>query len=187
MKETLDIEGITYIQKAKYDEIEKELQNIKKMAGSTILELQRLMGQPKKIEKPKVKRGHHPKRGGYNTHKDTEQYEVPESAQKIWHIKEMTDDGVLYQINNRSLGFKIGVVLKIQKALGKNFTFKDARILRKELGLSNYTFNKLVYNYQQGIFTQYIKQWNKITQPVVGNKPLPPQNNPEKRKELGYS
>ena len=117
---------------------------------------------------------------------DSNIYQVPPSGQELWEIRLMNNDGEFFsKVNNRKLKVTIKEVFITQKELSRNTTVKEARELRKKLNLNEYTFNRLVYNIQQGVFSKFIKQWNKMTQPVVGEKQIPFENNPQKRKENG--
>ena len=174
MEEIININGIEYIKRERIKDIETELANLKKIMGE-INQLTTGMPIKETTRHPVVR---------VNA-KDTDIFKVPPKSKELWEIRIMNDDGEFFAKNNRKLKITIKEVFIAQKELSCKTTVKEARELRKRLQLNEYNFNRLVYNLQEGVFTKFIKEWNKRTQPVIGKKQVPFENNVEKRKESG--
>ena len=97
----------------------------------------------------------------------------------------MTQDGLFFTPNHKSLMITIKHVLQVQRFLHKNVTNREVDEFAKKLGFNYQIVHRVIWNYQQHYFDKFIKRWNKMTQPVVGMQHKPIQNNPEKRKEAG--
>ncbi len=191
--EIINLNGVEYIKKETIKKMEKELATMR----ATMTQINQLTnGLPanvstvKKEDEPKVetqnkevKKTQYPRKRVNIS--DDNIFKVPPSLQSKWDIACMDDFGRFYTVNNRKLKITIKEVFIAQKELTRKTTVKEARVLRKKLNLNEYTFGKLVYNIQQGYFTQFIQQWNRNTQPRIGQKEIVYENNPEKRKEAG--
>ena len=179
MEEIINLNGVEYIKRSTIKEMEDELKQMK-----SVMEEINQLSLFKKIPTDTTTR-HNTKRTRIND-KDSAIYKVPPSGQELWEIRMMNENGEFFSKGkNRKLKVTIKEVFITQKELSRSTTVKEARALRKKLNLNEYVFNRLVYNIQQGAFTKFIKQWNKMTQPVVGEKQIPFENNPQKRKESG--
>lgn len=178
--EIINLNGVEYIKRESVKEMESELKQMKEIMKE-INQLSLL----KKIPTDTTTRHTKTKKVRVNDNDDAV-YKVPPSGQELWEIRIMNENGEFFSKGkNRKLKVTIKEVFIAQKELSRNTTVKEARALRKKLNLNEYVFNRLVYNIQQGAFTKFIKQWNKMTQPVVGEKQIPFENNPKKRKEGG--
>ena len=176
MEEIMNINGTEYIKRELVKDMENELAEMKKIM-SEINKLSFLNNIPTDTTTRHTQRVNN---------SDNDNYQVPPSGQELWEIRLMNNNGEFFaKTNNRKLKVTIKEVFIVQKEFTRNTTVKQARELRKQLNLNEYTFNRLVYNIQQGIFTKFIKEWNKNTQPRVGKKQVPFENNVEKRKESG--
>lgn len=178
MEEIININGIEYIKRERVKDIETELKNLKE-----IMEQINKLSNNKPIDL--TTRHETPQKRVRLNGNDNDVFQVPPTSKEDWEIRLMDDDGNFFSKNNRKLKITIKEVFIVQKELGRSTTVKQARELRKRLELNEYTFNRLVYNLQQGNFAKFIKQWNQKTQPVVGKKQVSFENNPEKRKESG--
>lgn len=177
MEDIITLNGVEYVKKETIKEMEAELKNLK----AILIDVHRLTGNiSNDVAATKSSRAK------INVN-DEDIFKIPPTAQTTYEIKFMSDNGEFFTKNNRKLKeITIKEVFIAQKEISRGTTVKEARELRKKLGINNYTFNRLVYNVQQGTFTEFIRQWNKKTQPIVGKKQVPFENNVEKRKEKGY-
>lgn len=178
MEEIININGTEYIKRERVKDIETELKNLK----ATMEQINKLTNG---IPTDTITRHESPYKRTRVNNSDKDVFKVPPASQEDWEIRLMDDDGNFFSKNNRKLKVTIKEVFIVQKELSRSTTVKQARELRKRLELNEYTFNRLVYNLQQGNFAKFIKQWNQKTQPVVGKKQVSFENNPEKRKESG--
>ena len=176
MEEILNINNVEYIKRDTVKDMENELKELKKIMG----QINQLSG----FDVPIDTTTRHHKR---TNHKDNKVYEVPPSGREYWEIRFMDENGRFFSKNNRKLKVTIKEVIIATNTLSATTTVKEARELRKQLKLNEYTFNRLVFNIHKATFDKFIRQWNRMTQPKVGNSNMPTQNNPEKRKEMGYS
>jgi hypothetical protein len=173
MEEIININGVEYIKRESINEMENELANLRSIIGK-INQLTNTENAPAAPKKVKI-----------NVN-DDDIFKVPLTAQELWEITSMNRDGEFLTKNNRKLKITIKEVFIAQKELSRNTTVGEAKELRKKLDINRYTFNRLVFNIQNGVFSKFIQQWNRQTQPVVSRKKVPFENNVEKRKEKGY-
>ena len=191
MEEILEINGITYIKKERIADIEKErdkavadLNKMKEILGKSFKDLAVFITEEQIKEEPKIIKPTTTKvqRG---TRKRADAFEPVKTAQKFFKIHHMDEHGDFYAINNKPFSFTIKHVFEVQKALHNKVTNGEIDDLAKKLGINYQIIHRVVFNYQNHIFDKFINQWNKQTQPIVGAKNKPIQNNPEKRKESG--
>lgn len=175
MEDIITLNGIKYVKCDKIKDMEFELANLKKI----IQDIAQLidLSDDRTVENPKWSR--------ININ-DGAVFKIPATSQKLWEIKSMNGDGEFVTKSNHKLKVTIKEVFITQKEMTLNSTVKEARELRKRLGINPNIFNKLLYNIREGVFDKFIQEWNKQTQPVIGKKRLPIENNVEKRKEKGY-
>lgn len=193
MKTIFKIDDVEYIRKDEYDKVKNDLDKIKSVIRTSFDELKILMDaglidtKTKVIEtQPAIENTTiETKKSSIIHRKSNDPYQTPEYGKNIWDINIMDDNGNFFT-DKRKLKIHIKHVLKAQRYIRKNMTFDDFAELRNMLGLDYYLTHRLIYNIQEGVFKPYIQQWNKQTQPKIGNKDVPLQNNPEKRKEMGY-
>lgn len=182
MEKILKINDIEYIQRKAVKDIEKERDE----ALEKLKQISRILGADTVVEETieeTVKKTTTRKKPSYG--KDNDLYQIPKSAQMLWQIRFMNEFGQFFNKDNRKLKIKMKHVLEMQKTLSKNTTNGDIKALGKRIGLDYQMIHRLAYNYKEGIFDKFIKEWNQRTQPTVARKNLPIQNNPEKRKESG--
>lgn len=170
--EIINLNGIEYIKRDRIKEIEKERDE----ALLKLKTIENIIHNSNETESPK-------KSSTYN--KTNEPYSIPQSAKMLWDIRFMNDFGQFFNKDNRKLKINIKHVLEMQKTLSKTTTNGDVKELGKKIGLDYQMLHRLAFNYKEGIFDKFIKQWNQSTAPVQSRKNLPVQNNPEKRKEAG--
>lgn len=191
MEEILEINGVTYIKKDAIADIKKErdeavksLNMIREIVGVSFKDLKTMINEDIIKEQSKVIR---PTIDGVKrvTRKRTDIFEPVESSKKLFKIRYMDNEGVFHTKHNRALKVTIKHVFEVQKALHNNVTNGEIDDLAKKLGINYQIIHRLIYNYQEHVFDKFIAQWNKQTQPTVGAKNKPIQNNPEKRKESG--
>ena len=174
--EIINLNGVEYVRRDSIKDIENELANLKQIMKEICQLASNVNDNAPVIAN---------KRSKVNVN-DGDVFKVPLAAQELWEVTAMDDDGNFFTKNNRKLKVTIKEVFIAQKELSRHTTVKEARELRKQLNINGYTFNRLVYNLQQDTFSKFIRQWNRKTQPVVGKKQVPFENNVEKRKEKGY-
>ena len=182
MKDIHNIDGVDYIRRDLVKDIEEErdkalekLQLINKIIHDTY-SVEETQPKSEKIKKT----GKIP----YTYGKKDDPYQIPQSARQLWKIRFMNDFGQFFNKDNRKLKINIKQVLEMQKTLSKNTTNGDIKQLGKDIGLDYAMIHKLAFNYKEGIFDKFIKEWNQ-KQTLPKPKKLPTQNNPEKRKEAG--
>ena len=184
LMEIINLNGVEYIKREMVKQMETDLKNMR----ATMTQINQLSNNSptdvvianKDVSEVEVK--YTRKKVNIN---DKDIFQVPPKSKIKWDIKCMDEYGVFFAPNNRKLRVTIKEVFIAQKELTRKTTVKEARDLRKKLKLNEYTFNKLVYNIQEGTFTKFIQQWNRNTQPTTNKNQVPVENNPEKRKELG--
>lgn len=186
MKDIHNIDGVDYIRRDLIEDIEKERDE----ALEKLKIINKIIHGTYSIEEiqPKVKKSKKSKKTGnvpYTYGKKDDPYQIPKSAQQLWKIRFMNDFGQFFNKDNRKLKITIKHVLEMQKTLSKSTTNGDIKKLGKNIGLDYAMIHKLAFNYKEGVFDKFIKEWNQKTQPTISRKHLPTQNNPEKRKEAG--
>ena len=190
----INLNGVEYVKRNKITEIEaerdklqKDLEAIRKIVGVSLKDASEILTEVKEKQEEK-KEEKQQKKKTYNRRPNRKPYDAFEpldSAKKLFKIRHMDEDGKFFTANHKPLVVTIKHVLEVQKFLHKNVTNKEVNDLAKKFGINYQIVNRLVWNYQQHTFDKYIAQWNKMTQPKVGMKNRPIQNNPEKRKEAG--
>ena len=179
MEEIINLNGVEYIKRSTVKEMENELKGMK--------EIMKQINQLSLLDKiPTDTTTRHATKRVRTNDSDNAIYKVPPSGQELWEIRMMNENGEFISKNkNRKLKITIKEVFIAQKELSRNTTVKEARELRKKLELNEYIFNRLIFNIQQGAFTKFIKQWNKMTQPVVGEKQIPFETTLKREKRVG--
>lgn len=187
--EIINLNGVEYIRKDRIADIEKERDNavrdlnmMKEIIGKSFEDLAVFINSKREVteEEPKEKVN---KVKAVRKPKDA--FTPVQTAQKLFKIRHMDSNGVFFTANNRPLKVTIKHVFEVQKALHNNVTNGEIDELAKKLGINYQILHRVVYNYQEHVFDKFINQWNKQTQPTVGAKNKPIENNPEKRKESG--
>ena len=189
MKDIHNIDGVDYIRRDLIKDIEKErdealekLKIINKIIHGTY-SIKEIQPEVKKVEK-KVKKSKKTGNVPYTYGKKDDPYQIPKSAQQLWKIRFMNDFGQFFNKDNRKLKINIKQVLEMQKTLSNSTTNGDIKQLGKDIGLDYAMIHKLAFNYKEGVFDKFIKEWNQ-KQTLPKPKKLPTQNTPEKRKEAG--
>lgn len=185
----INLNGEEYVKRSKILDIEKErdkaqadLEAIRKIVGISLEEASDVLYNNLESKSSEVKIKTKTKR----TRRQPDAPFTPlESAKKPFKILYMTQDGLFFTPNHKSLMITIKHVLQVQRFLHKNVTNREVDEFAKKLGFNYQIVHRVIWNYQQHYFDKFIKRWNKMTQPVVGMQHKPIQNNPEKRKEAG--
>ena len=191
--EIINLNGVEYVKRSRIVDIEKErdvaqkdLEAIRQIVGSSLKDVSNVLSktddikQKVELEEPKPRKiNRRPNR------KPNDLFEPLESSCRPFQIRYMNKEGKFFTANNKPLLVTIKHVLELQKFLHMKVTNYEVDELAKKFDLNYQIVHRLVWNYQQHIFDKYIAQWNKMTQPVVGMKNKPIQNNPEKRREMG--
>lgn len=181
----INLNGEEYVKRSKIFDIEKErdkaqadLEAIKKIVGISLEESSDVLYDDLESKSTEVKIS--PKR----TRRQPDAPFTPlKSAKKPFKILYMTQDGLFFTPNHKSLMITIKHVLQVQRFLHKNVTNREVDEFAKKLGFNYQIVHRVIWNYQQHYFDKFIKRWNKITQPVVDIQHKPIQNNLKKRKE----
>ncbi|RAP51029.1 MAG: hypothetical protein BZ138_06100 [Methanosphaera sp. rholeuAM270] len=185
MEEILEINGIKYIKQERVKQQEKELEKLKATLSKVFGELseyiehdviihEEIEPKPKRKTPKKYNRGHEP-------------FHIAESAKQRWNIFKMDNDGHFWGKTKQKFRVTIREVLIVKNSFNRTVTQNEARQIQEKTGLNFATFHRLVYNVcEEKIFDKYIKQWNQITRPPYKKKTVEVQNNPQKRKEMGY-
>ena len=191
--EIINLNGVEYVKRSRIAEIEKErdaaqkdLDAIRQIVGSSLRDVSNVLSKTEEVQ-PKQEEQKVRKINRRANRKPNDLFEPLESSQRLFQIRYMDNDGKFFTNNNKPLLVTIKHVLEVQKFLHMKVTNQEVDALAKKFGLNYQIVHRLVWNYQQHTFDKYITQWNKMTQPVVGMKNRPVQNNPEKRREMGYS
>ena len=175
----INLNGVEYIKRDTIKNLEQERDELIKKIEA-ISDIINPSTKQKEIKTEK-KAKHRP----YKYGKSDEPYQIPKSAQMLWNIRFMNEFGQFFNKDNRKLKITIKHVLELQKTLSKSTTNGDIKELGKEIGLDYQMIHRLAYNYKEGIFDKFIKDWNKQQSTIITRKNLPVENNPEKRKEAG--
>ena len=109
---------------------------------------------------------------------------------KLWRIlRVMSDGSVLLETREKPADWKIQQAIIIRSAMdddsSKNMTYGDALELEKKTGLPRNTVRRIMYNIEFGNLTDFIDEYYKMYLQIPKRK-KPIQNNPQKRKEMGY-
>ena len=183
MEDKLEINGIEYIKKSKMEEMERDLENIKKMANSMISQLNVLVGN-----QPAAQPTEQQTKRKYNLKSADEPLKLRKAAEQEYKIKTLDKDGNFYSIHNRKFIFKIQDVLAIRKEYSNKTTNGDVVKLAKSLDMDVTSVQRIIYNLDIHVFDNFIKQWLKSANDIeIVQKTTEVQNNPQKRKEFGYS
>lgn len=174
----INLNGVEYIKRDTIKDIEKERDELIKRLQA----ISDIVGLPNNKKEVKTEKN---SQRPYKYGKPDEPYQVPKSAQMLWNIRFMNDFGQFFNKDNRKLKVNIKHVLELQKTLSNSTTNGDIKALGKQIGLDYQMIHRLAYNYKEGVFDKFIKEWNKKQSTIIKRKNLPVENNPEKRKEAG--
>ena len=105
----------------------------------------------------------------------------------LYKIGSINQKGQIYYQNKRKANYTIQQVISIKNEMSDDMTNMDVRIMVNEMKMPRDVVGRIMHNLEHGIFDKWIKQWKEINTPkLIPKRSLPVQNNPEKRKELGY-
>ena len=191
MDKILEINGIKYIQKSEYDKAKRDVDNIKQLVSSSIAGLNnflsnQVVAQPIKqtVKKPAKKTTKQPK--GHSLRNPYLQLRV--GGQKPYKIIKMDKQGYLFGKPNRKLIFDIRDVMQINKRYNSSTNKKDIEKMAKDYQLPVDTIHRIIYNIDNNIFKPYIAEYlSSVNDIKLKAKHIQTQNNPQKRKEMGYS
>lgn len=191
--EIINLNGVEYVKKDKIasiiqerDNAVQELNTIKEIVNKSFKDLASFMSiEDNTITEKVVTNNNVVRKGQKALRKPEDAFEPVQTAKRLFQIRHMDNDGIFYSVNNRPLKVNIKHVFEVQKALHSNVTNGEIDRLAKKLDINYQVLHRVVYNYQEHVFDKFINQWNKQTQPTVGAKNKPIENNPEKRKESG--
>lgn len=188
--EIINLNGVEYIRREKIADIEKErddavkdLNAMKEILGKSFKDLASFIDL--KTQNKEELNQNNQNRSQKIIRKPEDAFEPVQTAKRLFKIRYMNSDGVFFTENNRPLKVTIKHVFEVQKALHNNVTNGEIDELAKKLGINYQILHRVVFNYQEHAFDKFINQWNKQTQPTVGARNKPIENNPEKRKESG--
>lgn len=187
MEDTLVINGIKYIKQSQVEEMEKNLENIKQIVSSALVDVNNLIGSQLDVEQ------HEEKSLILDNKSDKKEspsfvknLKIRKGAAAPYKIDRMDDNGDFYSIHNRKFVFNIKDVLVVRKDFNINTTAKDIKALSESLSLTVTHVHRIIYNLEIGTFDEYIRTWlesaNKIN---IKEHVRPVENNPQKRKEAG--
>jgi len=127
-------------------------------------------------------------KGGDPEYISNKPYQISNSCKKPIYIGEVTKQGKLKYKSGRTAIFTIQDIIFIKDNAPAGMTYKDFNEFCENLPhLSRMTIGKIFYNISIGMFEKWINHWKEINTPkLTTRKTIPIQNNPEKRKELGY-
>lgn len=187
MDKILEINGIKYIQKSEYDKVKKDVDNIKQLVSSSIAGLNDFLGnqviaQPI-VQKPKQEIK---KPTGYSLRNP--KLKIRKSGQREYHIIRMDKVGHFWGKPNKKLIFDVRNVIEINKRYNSSTTRKDVDKMARDCQLPVDTVHRIIYNLDKGILKPYIKEYlSSVNDIKIKAKHMQVQNNPQKRKEMGYS
>ena len=177
MKKVINIDGIAYIQKAEYDKAKKDVDTIKKMVASSIVDLSDFLNNQSTAQ-PKDEKEYYSKRNS--------SLKIRQLGQRLYKISYMDDKGRLFSVSGRKIKFTIKDVMAIQKIYNSKTTKADTVQMSKQFNLSVDIIHRIIYNIDYNIFDEYIKKYlSSVNDIKIKKKEIETQNNPEKRKESG--
>ena len=104
-----------------------------------------------------------------------------------YNIGSINERGDIFYVNHRKARFNIQKVIKIKNRMTNDMTNMDVRRIAKDVNINREIVGKIMYNLEHGTFDEWINRWKELNTPTLTPKRnLPVQNNPEKRKEMGY-
>ena len=195
MDKVIKINDIEYIRKSEYDKAKKDVDNIKQLVSSSIAGLNDFLGNQviaqsvtQITEQPITKKERQSYKQKKVTSKRSKNLVFRKGAQQLYKIEKMDKDGHFYTWKNKKCNFSIRDVIGIQKIYDSKIDNKKIEKIAKRYSLSVDIIQRIIYNIDANIFDEHIREYLSSANDIeVKPKTVEQQNNPQKRKEAGYS
>lgn len=106
---------------------------------------------------------------------------------KTYRIEWVYPNGILKLKQGQKSKWKIQDAINIYEKYHEGLTYNEFNAIVDESSVSRPTVSRILYSLIYGDLLNWIEKWKRMNTPTLEPpKKIPIQNNPEKRKELGY-